>query len=151
MATSGGFSDEERAAISQRAAELASVKNLKGAAKRAREYDACVAAIESLPGLDGKLASRLHLLVAEEAPQLSAKTWYGFPSYAWDDKVVIFFQPASKFDTRYATLGFTEEAALDDGGFWPTSFALTVWNSEIEGAIRQLVRAATAGMGAGGI
>lgn len=108
MGDSGsGFSKAERAAMKQRAAELKEAKGVKGAAKRAKEYDACLAAIDALTGADHQVAARLHVIVTEEAPGLAPKTWYGFPSYAKDDNVIVFYQPASKFDSRYGTIGST--------------------------------------------
>ena len=138
-----GFSDAERAAMAQRAAELKATKGVKGAAKRAREYEACLAAIEALEGTDRSIAERLHVIVSEEAPGLHPKTWYGFPSYANDDdKVIVFFQPAAKFSTRYGTIGFNEDAALDDGSCWPTSFAVLHMTEPVETRFRELVRRA---------
>ncbi|MFD1720702.1 hypothetical protein [Amnibacterium endophyticum] len=138
----GGFSEQERAAMRQRAEELRSATGVKGAAKRAREYDACLAAIDALGGADRAVAERLHVIVSEEAPQLAPKTWYGFPSYAREDKVVVFFQPASKFGTRYGTVGFSEDAALDDGEMWPTSFAVLEVTAAADQRLRDLVRRA---------
>ncbi len=138
----GGFSDAERAAMQQRAAELRSTKGLKGAAKMARELEACVAVIDGLEGVDKQIAVRLHAIVAEEAPDLNPKTMYGFPAYARDGKVVVFFQQASKFDTRYGTVNFDEAANLDDGAMWPTSFAVTEMNDDVEKRIRALVKQA---------
>lgn len=138
-----GFSDAERTAMQQRAAELRATKGVKGAAKRAKEYEACLAVIEELTGADRQIAERLHVIVAEEAPELDAKTWYGFPSYAKDDKVVVFYQPASKFNTRYGSIGFSEDAALDDGEMWAASFAILEMTEDAERRIRELVRKAT--------
>lgn len=140
---SDGFSDAERAAMRQRADELRALKGVKGAAKRAREYAACLEAIEALPEPDRGLAERYHVIVSEEAPQLHPKTWYGFPSYAVDDQVLTFFQPASKFDTRYATIGFNDVARLDDGPLWPTVYAITEVTAAVELRLRELVRRAT--------
>lgn len=137
-----GFSEAERAAMRQRAEELRSSKGLKGAAKRAKEYEACLAAIEALEGVDLAVASRLHVIVAEEAPHLEPKTWYGFPSYARDGSVVVFYQPASKFGTRYGSVGFNEDARLDDGPMWATSFAVVDMTDEVETRLRDLVRRA---------
>ncbi|GAA3715640.1 hypothetical protein GCM10022204_38990 [Microlunatus aurantiacus] len=137
--TKSGFSSAEREAMKQRAAELKEAKGVKGAAKRAKEYDACLAAIEGLDGADRQIAERLHVIVAEEAPELLPKTWYGFPSYARDDKVVVFYQPAAKFDTRYGTVGFNQDAALDDGDLWATSFAVLKVTDEVESTLRALV------------
>ncbi len=135
----GGFSAEERAAMKQRAEELRASKGVKGAAKKAKELDACLDAIAALEGLDRTIAERYHVVVSEEAPQLDPKTWYGFPSYARDGKVVTFVQPASKFGTRYATIGFNEDAHLDDGPMWPTVFAVVEWNDDVEAELRRLV------------
>ncbi|GAA2574340.1 hypothetical protein [Microbacterium binotii] len=139
---STGFSAQEREAMKQRAAELKEMKGVKGAAKRAKEYDACLEAIEALTGSDRQIAERLHVIVTEEAPGLAPKTWYGFPSYAKDDKVVVFYQPASKFETRYGSIGFNETAALDDGEMWPTSFAVLEMTPAAEKSFRELVRRA---------
>jgi uncharacterized protein YdhG (YjbR/CyaY superfamily) len=138
----GVFSDAERAAMQQAAEERKATRGLKGAAKREAEREACTAAIEALEGFDQVLASRYHVLVTEVAPELDPKTWYGFPSYARDGKVVTFVQPASKFGSRYATVGFQEDAALDDGPMWATSFAVVEWTNEVEQRLRELVRRA---------
>lgn len=95
-----------------------------------------------MEGSDKKIAERLHVIVAEEAPHLDAKTWYGFPSYARDGNVVVFYQPASKFDTRYGSIGFNEHAHLDDGAFWPTSFAVLEVTADVEQQLRELIRKA---------
>jgi uncharacterized protein YdhG (YjbR/CyaY superfamily) len=113
-----------------------------GAAKKQREAQACLDAIEALEGADRQIAARLHMIVTEEAPQLDHKTWYGFPSYARDGKVVVFYQPASKFDTRYGSIGFNEDARLDDGVFWPTAYAVLEVNAEVEKQLRALVKKA---------
>ena len=129
--------------MAQRAAELKAMKGVKGSAKLAREYAACLDAIASLDGSDRQIAERLHVIVSEEAPQLHPKTWYGFPSYADDDdKVIVFYQPASKFATRYGTIGFNEEAKLDDGEVWATSFAVLKMTAKAEREFRTLVRRA---------
>ncbi|WP_062520491.1 hypothetical protein [Demequina silvatica] len=139
---SSGFSDAERAAMKQRADELRASKGLKGAARLAKELEACVEAIEALDGVDRDVASRLHMIVAEEAPELAPKTWYGFPSYARDGKVMVFYQPASKFATRYGHVGFNEDARLDDGPMWATAFAIIEMNDQVDDALRTLVRKA---------
>ena len=142
--TSGGagFSAEEKAAMKQRAEELRSTKGLKGAAKLAKELEACVEAVEALEGIDAGVARAVHRIVTEEAPELNPKTFYGFPAYARDGKVVIFVQPKSKFDTRYPTLNFDEPANLDDGDMWATSFAVVAVTDAVTGRIRELVRRA---------
>ncbi|NYD67778.1 iron chaperone [Agromyces atrinae] len=138
-----GFTDAERAAMKQRAAELrAQGKGGTGSAKKKREAEACVEAIAALEGADRQIAERLHAIVTEEAPHLDPKTWYGFPSYARDGKVVVFYQPASKFDTRYGSIGFNEDALLDDGVFWPTSFAVLEIDEAVEKKLRALVTTA---------
>lgn len=138
-----GFSAAERAAMKQRAAELKTqAKNGKGSAKKQREAQACLDAIAALPEPDRTIAERFHTAVTETAPHLDPKTWYGFPSYAKDGKVVTFLQPASKFDTRYATIGFNEDAALDDGEFWATSFAVLDYTDAVDEKMRALVKKA---------
>lgn len=137
-----GFSDAERAAMKQRAEELRASKGLKGAAKKAKEYQACLDAIEALEGSDRTIAARFHVVVSEEAPHLDPKTWYGFPSYAREDKVVTFYQPASKFSTRYGSIGFEENAQLDDGAMWPTAYAVVEWTDDVEAHLRAAVKKA---------
>lgn len=139
--TSGGagFSDAEKAAMKQRADEL---KAMKGLAKIEKENQACLDAIEALEGTDRIIAERVHVIVLEEAPHLNPKTFYGFPAYAKDGKVVVFWQPASKFNTRYGTVSFDEPAQLDDGPMWPVSFAVIEMTDAVEQRIRELVRAA---------
>jgi uncharacterized protein YdhG (YjbR/CyaY superfamily) len=128
-----GFSADEKAAMKQRA------KELKDEAKRADGLTTLLEAIDAMDGDDRAAATRIHEIVTEVAPQLSPKTWYGFPSYAKDDKVVIFFQPGSKFKTRYSTLGFQDTAQLDDGSMWPTSYAITTLSPADEKRIAELV------------
>lgn len=142
--TKSGFSADERAAMKQRAQELRTTKGLKGAARLAKELEACADAIDALDGVDGELARAVHRIVADEAPELNPKTFYGFPAYASDGKVVIFVQPASKFDTRYPTVNYTEDAHLDDGDMWPTSFAVVKVTDAVEKRIRALVAQAVA-------
>lgn len=128
--------------MKQRADELRSTKGLKGAAKLAKEFEACVEAVDALEGIDGEVARAVHRIVTEEAPHLNPKTFYGFPAYAADGKVVVFVQPKSKFDTRYPTVNFDEPAQLDDGDMWPTSFAVVGVTPAVEDRIRALVRRA---------
>ena len=137
-----GFSDEERAAMKQRAEELQAMKGLKGLAKLQKENEACLDAIEKLEGSDRAIAERVHVIVLKEAPHLTPKTYYGFPAYAKDGKVVVFYQPASKFKTRYGTVSFDETAQLDDGPMWPVSFAVLEVTPEVEAHIREQVRRA---------
>jgi uncharacterized protein YdhG (YjbR/CyaY superfamily) len=131
-----GFSADELAAMKQRAEEL---RAEKGGRKKADEAEACVEAITALPQPDRGLAEAIHRIVLDVAPGLDPKTWYGFPSYARDGKVVVFFKPASKFTTRYATLGFEEAAQLDDGPMWVTSYAVLEIGDKEEKLIRRLV------------
>lgn len=140
--TKTGFTDAEREAMQQRAAELKSMKGVKGAAKKAKELEACLAVIEALEGTDRVIAERLHVIVSEEAPELDAKTWYGFPTYAKDGKNIVFFQPASKFDTRYGTVSFDEAATIDDGEMWAVSYAVIEMTDAAEKKIRALVKKA---------
>jgi uncharacterized protein YdhG (YjbR/CyaY superfamily) len=134
--TSKGFTAEERAAMKERAQEL------KAEARRADGESALLAKIAEMPGPDRAIAERLHAIVKASAPGLSPKTWYGMPAYANDDKVVCYFTPASKFKSRYATLGFNDAANLDEGAMWPTSFALKELTAAAEARIGELVKKA---------
>jgi uncharacterized protein YdhG (YjbR/CyaY superfamily) len=134
--TSGKFTAEERAAMRARAQEL------KAEASRADGEKTCLAAIGAMPGPDRTIAKKIHAIIKASAPVLSAKTWYGMPAYAKDDKVVCFFQSADKFKARYATFGFNDAANLDDGTMWPTSFALKKLTAADEKTIAALVKKA---------
>lgn len=138
---SKGFSDDEKAAMKERAKELkAEARADKD--KAAGESDV-LAKIAEMPEADRVMAERLHAIVKASAPSLSPKTWYGMPAYAnKDGKVVCFFTPASKFNSRYATLGFNDDANLDEGVMWPASFALKELNSAEEARISALVKKA---------
>jgi uncharacterized protein YdhG (YjbR/CyaY superfamily) len=134
---SKGFTDEERAAMKERAQEL------KAEARKADGESAVVAKIAEMPEPDRALAQRLHEIVKASAPALSPKTWYGMPAYAnKDGKVVCYFTPASKFKERYATFGFNATANLDEGAMWPTSFALKELTAAEEAKIGKLVKKA---------
>jgi uncharacterized protein YdhG (YjbR/CyaY superfamily) len=133
-----GFTDEERAAMRERAQEQ---KARPGAGKADGE-SAVVAAIAAMPAPDRAMAEQLHAIITASAPALSPKTWYGMPAYAKDGKVVCFFQPAHKFKTRYATFGFNDSANLDDGGLWPVAFALKELTAAEEAKIAALVKKA---------
>jgi uncharacterized protein YdhG (YjbR/CyaY superfamily) len=133
---SEGFTAEERAAMRERAREL------KAEAQRADGERAVLAKIAEMQGQDRTMAERLHEIVKASAPELSPKTWYGMPAYAKDGKVVCFFQSAQKFNARYATLGFSDEANLDEGAMWPTSFALKELGAAEEAKIGALVKRA---------
>ena len=140
--TSGAFTDEERAAMKERAREeRATARRGPRAAKADGESDV-LAKIAEMPKPDRAMAERLHAIVKASAPALSPRTWYGMPAYAKDGKVVCFFQSAQKFKSRYATLGFSDEANLDEGSMWPTSFALKGLTAAEEARIRALVKKA---------
>jgi uncharacterized protein YdhG (YjbR/CyaY superfamily) len=139
---SDGFSAEERAAMKERAAELRA-EGRRGA-KRADGLRAVLDRIADMAPEDRALAERVHVVVTATAPALSPRTWYGMPAYAdADGKVVVFFQDAGKFGSRYATLGFNDTAELDDGDLWPVSFALRGWSPAVEEQVVGLVRTAT--------
>ena len=131
-----GFSAEERAAMRERAREL------KAEAAKADGESAVLAKIGEMKGTDRAMAERLHALIKDAAPGLSAKTWYGMPAYAKDGKIVCFFKSAEKFNSRYATFGFEEAANLDQGSMWPTSFALKELTAADEKKIAALVKKA---------
>ena len=133
--SAGGFTAEEKAAMRERAREL------KAAGKGDGESEV-LAKIAEMPAPDRAIAKRLHAIVKATAPELSPRTWYGMPAYAKDGKVVCFFQSASKFKTRYATLGFSDKANLDDGALWPTTFALKKLTAAEEKRIAALVKQA---------
>jgi uncharacterized protein YdhG (YjbR/CyaY superfamily) len=136
---SKGFTDEERAAMKERARESkAAVRRGSRAADADGERDV-LAKIAEMAESDRAMAERLHALVKASAPDLSPRTWYGMPAYAKDGDVVCFFQPAQKFKSRYATFGFSDKASLDEGGMWPTSFALLQLTADEEGRIGELV------------
>jgi uncharacterized protein YdhG (YjbR/CyaY superfamily) len=133
---SKGFTDEERAAMKERAQEL------KAAADKAGGESAVLAKIAEMPEPDRAMAKRLHAIIKASAPALSPKTWYGMPAYAKDGKVVCYFLSAHKFKSRYATFGFNDAANLDEGAMWPTSFALTELTATEEARISALVKKA---------
>jgi len=139
-AKSGGFSAEEKAAMRERAKEL-KAEARRGKDRAAGESD-LLAKIEEMPKADRDMATRLHEIVTKTAPDLMPKTWYGMPAYAMDGKVVCYFTPASKFDSRYSTFGFNDTAKLDDGAMWPTSFALKKLTAADEKKIAALVKKA---------
>jgi uncharacterized protein YdhG (YjbR/CyaY superfamily) len=134
--SSKGFTAEERAAMKERA------KELKAEAAKADGEKALLAKIAEMKGSDRAMATRLHAIITAAAPTLSPKTWYGMPAYAQDGKIVCFFQSAEKFDARYATFGFSDEATLDQGAMWPTSWALTELTAAEERKITTLVKKA---------
>ena len=138
--TSEGFTAEERAAMKERAKELkAEARANKDKAAGERDL---LTKIAEMSDPDRPMAERLHAIITASAPELSPKTWYGMPAYAKDGKVICYFTPAQKFNSRYATFGFNDTAKLDDGTMWPTSFALTELTAENEARIGALVKQA---------
>jgi uncharacterized protein YdhG (YjbR/CyaY superfamily) len=138
--TSKGFTDDERAAMKARARELkAEERASKNRAEGERELLAAIAAMKEP---DRAMAERLHAIIEATAPALWPKTWYGMPAYAKDGQVVCFFKSAGKFNSRYATFGFEEEAHLDEGTMWPTSFALKKLTAADEQRIASLLKKA---------
>ena len=140
--TSKGFSDEERGAMKERAQELKTAARRGPRADKADGDSAVLAKIAEMPKPDRAMAERLHAVIKASAPALSPRLWYGMPAYAKDGKVVCFFQSAQKFKTRYATLGFSDEANLDEGAMWPTAFALKELTAADEARIGALVKKA---------
>ena len=138
--TSQGFTQEERAALKERANEL-KAEARANQNREAGENDV-FAKIDAMPEPERTLAKRLHEIIQASAPALSPKTWYGMPAYAREGKVVCFFQSAQKFNTRYATLGFSDQANLDEGDMWPTAFALKELTAAEEDRISALVKKA---------
>ena len=137
---SQGFTDEERAAMRERAQEL----KAEARANKDMAYGESVvlAALAAMPEPDRRMAERLHAIIKASAPALLPKTWYGMPAYAMDGKVVCFFQSAQKFKTRYASFGFSDAANLDEGAMWPTAFALEKLTAAEEARIGALVKKA---------
>ncbi len=135
MAGNSAFSDVEKEAMKARAKEAREFKKLSGEQQIKLK-------LEEMSKSDKALALKVHKLVLQTAPELEAKTWYGMPAYYLNDKVICFFQAASKFKVRYCTFGFQEAAKVDDGEFWPTSYALTKMTPEVEKKIAKLVKKA---------
>ena len=139
---SKGFTDDERAAMRERAQELKAAARRGPRAGKADGESDVLAKIAEMPESDRAMAERLHALIKASAPALSPRTWYGMPAYAKDGNVVCFFQSAHKFKTRYATFGFSDKANIDEGAMWPTSFALKELTAAEEARIGELVRKA---------
>jgi uncharacterized protein YdhG (YjbR/CyaY superfamily) len=139
---SKGFTDEERAAMRERARELKAATRRGPRAGKADGESDVLAKIAEMQEPDRAMAERLHALIKASAPDLSPRTWYGMPAYAKDGNVVCFFQSAQKFKSRYATLGFSDKANLDEGAMWPTSFALKELTAVEEARIGALVKQA---------
>ncbi len=139
---SKSFTDEEQAAMKERAKEMKAEERANK--NKAEGENIALAAIAAMPEPDRAMAARIHEIIKANAPDLWPKTWYGMPAYARDSKVVCFFQPASKFNARYSTLGFNDTANLDDGAMWPTAFAVTDLTATEEAKIAALVKKAVA-------
>ena len=137
---SDGFTDEERAAMKERAKELKAEARAKK--NRAEGEKDLLEKIAEMPEPDRSMAERLHAIITANAPDLMPRTWYGMPAYSRDGNVICFFQSAAKFNARYATLGFNDRANLDDGAMWPTSFALKELTAAEEKRIIALVKKA---------
>jgi uncharacterized protein YdhG (YjbR/CyaY superfamily) len=137
-----GFTDEERAAMKERAQELKAEARRGPRAKKADGESDVLARIAEMPEPDRAMAERLHAMIKASAPALSPRTWYGMPAYAKDGNVVCFFQSAHKFKARYATFGFSDTANLDDGTVWPVAFALKELTAADEARIGALVKKA---------
>ncbi len=140
MPERNGLSAQEQAAVKARAAELrAEKKSASAAAKREQALHGVLDAIAALEGRDRELAEKFHAIVTEVAPQLEPKTWYGMPAYSLDGKALCFFKASSKFGARYATFGFNDVAALDDGELWPTDYAVIEFTPAVEKTVRDLI------------
>src|ERR687886_1090077 len=135
---SKGFTDEERAAVRERAQELKAAGRRGPRAGKADGESDVLAKIAEMPEPDRAMAVRLHAIIKASAPDLSPRTWYGMPAYAKDGNVVCFFQSAQKFKSRYATFGFSDKANLDEGAIWPTAFAVKELNADVEARIVEL-------------
>jgi len=133
------WSDEEKAAMKERAKEL---KAEKSKLSKASDEQAVMDKIGEMPEAERAIAARLHEMIRDEFPELHAKTWYGMPAYQLNGKTLVFFQSAHRFGSRYSTIGFSDSAKLDDGAFWPTSFALVEMDTKVEAQIRELIRKA---------
>jgi len=140
--TSVGFTAEERAAMKEYARELKTSARRGSRATKADGENDVLEKIAEMPQPDRVIAERIHAIIKDAAPDLAPRTWYGMPAYAKDGNVVCFFQPAVKFKARYAMLGFSDKANLDDGAMWPTSFALTELTATDEARIAELVKQA---------
>lgn len=138
-AADAGWSDAEKAAMKERAKEL---KEEKATKSRSADEQVVLGKIAEMAEPDRKIAEKIHQIVKEEFPSLYPKTWYGMPAFQLDGKVLVFFQSAQRFGTRYNTLGFSDSAKLDEGSFWPSSYALVELTSEVEDRIRELIRKA---------
>jgi uncharacterized protein YdhG (YjbR/CyaY superfamily) len=136
------FTAEERAAIKERASEVRAAKGRKGKATAEDEASAVLEKIAEMQEPDRSMAQRVHEVILASAPELSPRLWYGMPAYAKDGPALVFFQPANKFKSRYATLGFNDGAVLDDGQMWPTAYAVMELTPAVEKQIAELVKRA---------
>ncbi|MFT3862252.1 iron chaperone [Micropruina sp.] len=136
-----GLSAEEQAALKETVAERRRTQQ-RGGNKKAGELQDCLDKIAALPDPDRVIAERIHRIVTEAAPELDPKTWYGMPAYSRDGKVLCFFQPASKFNARYATFGFNDGANIDEGTMWPASWAIMALTDDDVAKLTELVRRA---------
>lgn len=134
--TAEGFSEAEKKAMKERSEEIKREKSLKS---KTDGEQTVLEKINEMEADDKKIAISLHELIKQNFPQLSFRTWYGFPAYTKNGKVITFFQASKRFDERYSTLGFSSEAKLDEGAFWPTSYALTEWNDQIAVEVKRLI------------
>lgn len=141
-AAAGDFSAAERAAMQERARELKTTARRGPRAGKADVETEVLAKLDAMPEPDRAIGRRFHQIVRERAPQLVPRLWYGMPAYARDGKVVCFFQGARKFDTRYCTIGFSDQANLDDGSLWPTAFAVRELSEAVEKKLAALVKQA---------
>ena len=140
--TSPGFTAEERAAMKDHAQELKTAARRGPRAAKADGESDVLAKIAEMAEPDRVMAERIHAIIKASAPDLTSRTWYGMPAYAKDGKIVCFFQPAQKFKTRYATLGFSDKAKLDHGAMWPNAYALKELTAATEATISKLVKRA---------
>jgi uncharacterized protein YdhG (YjbR/CyaY superfamily) len=134
-----GFTDEEKMALGERAKELASSRKMGSKPKLEDLEKDVLEKISEMSEPDGTIATNLHALIKEIAPSLTARTWYGMPAYQKNGSVLCFFQERRKFKTRYATVGFSDKAHLDDGSVWPTTFAVVEWNQHVGKRLRELI------------
>ncbi len=140
--STAGFTDEEKAAMKEYAKERKAAARRGSKATREDGESDLLAKIAEMEEPDRTMAERIHAIVTESAPELAPRTWYGMPAYAKDGNVICFFQSAQKFKSRYATLGFSDKANLDEGTMWPNAYALTELNDDVEERISALVKQA---------
>ncbi|MDG7044068.1 MAG: hypothetical protein JRN19_03360 [Nitrososphaerota archaeon] len=137
-----GFTDEEKKAMAERSKELASIRKRSARPKIEDLEKEVFRKISEMNEPDRTIATNIHALIKRIAPNLTPRTWYGMPAYEKDESIICFFQERGKFKTRYATIGFSDKAHLDDGALWPTAFALPEWNEEVDERLRELIKKA---------